>query len=55
MQNYTHKKIAEIIGKLDNPPADAGDFAEWIKAEAHLAFLRQNALSDEIVVHVLTQ
>src|SRR5882672_5706024 len=51
MQNYDHKKIIETITRLDAPPSDAQAFAEWIKAEAHLAFLRDNANSDEVVVY----
>jgi len=51
MHNYTHKQLIETIKKLDELPSDQGKFAEWIKADAHLAFLRTNALSDELVVY----
>jgi hypothetical protein len=51
LYNYEHKKLIEAITALDAVPSDAGAYAEWIKAEAHLAFLEENANSDEIVVH----
>ena len=51
MHNYTHKKLIDIIKKLDVLPPDQEKFAEWIRAEAHLAFLRENARSDELVVY----
>lgn len=51
MHNYDHKKLIEIITKLDALPAEQEKYAEWIKAEAHLAFLRENARSSELVVY----
>lgn len=51
MHNYEHKRLIEVIAKLDEIPADSQDFSEWIKAEAHLAFLRENALADELVIY----
>jgi hypothetical protein len=51
LHNYEHKKLIEAIAKLDEVPADPQDFSEWIKAEAHLAFLRQNALADELAIY----
>lgn len=51
MYNYEHKKVAEAITQLDEVPQDAGAYAEWVKAEAHLAFLEGNANADEIVVN----
>lgn len=51
MNNYEHKKLIEAIVKLDEVPTDPQDFSEWIKAEAHLAFLRKNARTDELVVY----
>jgi len=50
MPSYEHKKLIERIGKLDELPSDPKEYAEWIKAQAHLALLRENARSDEIVV-----
>jgi hypothetical protein len=51
MPNYEHKKIIELITQLDAPPSDVQTFAEWIKANVHLAFLRENAEADEVVVY----
>ncbi len=51
MHNYEHKKLIEVITKLDEVPADSHAFSEWIHAEAHLAFLRENARSDELVIY----
>ena len=50
MPSYEHKKLIERIGKLDELPSDPKEYAEWIKAEAHLALLRDNGRSNEIVV-----
>jgi hypothetical protein len=50
LNNYKHKKLIEAIGKLDEVPADSQLFSEWIQAEAHLAFLRENARADELVI-----
>ncbi|PTU32405.1 hypothetical protein [Stenotrophobium rhamnosiphilum] len=50
MHNYSHKKVIETIAKLDAIPANPEEYAEWITAEAHLAFLRINAVSDELVI-----
>ena len=51
MPSYQHKKIIEQIKSLDEPPSDQNDFSNWIQAEAHLEFLRQNARSDELVIY----
>ena len=52
MRKYEHKKLVEAITKLDEVPKDSQRFAEWIKAEAHLAFLRHNAVADELALCV---
>lgn len=51
MYNYEHKKLIEAILKIDEVPEALLAFSEWIQAEAHLSFLRQNALADEMVVY----
>lgn len=51
MHNYNHKKLIEAIAKLDKVPADSQSFSEWIKADAYLEFLRENALANELVVY----
>jgi len=49
--SYEHKKIIEEIKSLDELPPDRDNFATWIKAGAHLEFLRRNARSDELVIY----
>ena len=51
MPSYAHKKLVERIAELDQEPEDEAAFAEWIKAGAHLTFLRENAREDEIVIY----
>ena len=51
MHNYGHKKLIESITRIDSLPTEQEEYAEWIKAEPHLAFLRENAQSDELVVY----
>lgn len=50
MHNYEHKKLIDAIHKLDKIPDTRQKFSEWIKAEAHLAFLKQNAQANELVI-----
>lgn len=50
MHNYEHKKLIEVITKLDEVPADPKLFSEWIEAEAHLDFLRMNARANELTI-----
>lgn len=51
MPSYEHKKITEEIKSLDELPSDREEFATWIRAGAHLDFLRQNAKSEELVIY----
>ena len=51
MDNYEHKRLIQAITKLDEVPADSRAFSEWIHAEAHLAFLRENARADDLVIY----
>lgn len=51
MHNYNHKKLIETITKLDEVPMDSREFSKWIHAEEHLAFLRDNAKSGEIIIY----
>lgn len=50
-ENYEHKKIVEAIQKNDAFPQDPTVYSEWVKGDAHLEFLRINALADDIVVN----
>lgn len=51
MPSYAHKKLADEIRRIDALPGDDAKLAEWIKAGAHLEFLKRNARSDEVVIH----
>lgn len=51
LSNYEHRKLIETITKLDQVPTDSKVYSEWIRAEAHLAFLRENERADELVVY----
>ncbi len=51
MPSYEHKKIIEEIRSLDEVPSDPEDFSAWIRGDAHVDFLRQNARSDELVIY----
>jgi len=51
LPNYEHKKLIEEITNLDEVPADSQPFSEWINAEAHLNFLRENAHANELVIY----
>lgn len=48
--NYDHKKIIETIAKLDEPPSKPEDVALWLRGDAHISFLQENANADELVV-----
>lgn len=50
MHNFSHQKLIQAIAKLDDVPEDSHAFSKWIEAGVHLAFLRQNALDEELVV-----
>lgn len=51
LPNYEHKKLIEVITRLDEVPADSESFSKWIEAGAHLNFLRENARANELVVY----
>lgn len=51
MPSFEHKKIAEQLIGLDEPPSEKEAMSEWIKAEAHLKFLESNTESQEIVIY----
>lgn len=50
MSSYEHKKLIDLVAKLDTPPENSEEFSEWIKARAHLNLLLQNANADEIII-----
>lgn len=55
MPSYRHKKLIERIAQLDHEPDDAADYSKWIGADQHLAFLREDAKANELVVYGCAQ
>ncbi|HOI22020.1 MAG TPA: hypothetical protein PLD45_01985 [Spirochaetales bacterium] len=55
MQNYEHKKLIASLAKLDEIPADYGQFDDWIEAGAHLDFLRENAFADDFAIYASSE
>ena len=49
--NYEHDQILKRLGELDTLPDDDETFSSWMRAAEHIAFLKQNAASDEILVY----
>lgn len=49
--NFIHSQIGKVVRKLGSVPTDEELYDEWIRAEAHLRFLEQNARSDELVIY----
>ena len=50
MHNYEHKKLVEAMTRLNQVPEDPDAFSQWIQAQTHLAFLRENAHADELII-----
>ena len=55
MASFHHKELFERIKSLNEPPADRDAYARWITGEDHLRLLREDAGSDELLVHVGSQ
>lgn len=51
MPSYEHKQLIKEIMQLDALPSPQDEFSEWIKAGAHLDFLKKNADSNEVVIY----
>ena len=51
MKNFEHKKLIERISEADRLPEKPSDYAHWIKADAHLELLRDNAMEDELIIY----
>ena len=51
MPNYKHKKLIERIAKLDHEPEVDVEYSKWIGADRQLAFLRENANEDELIIY----
>lgn len=51
MPTYEHKKVMEQLIALDELPSKREELVTWVKAGAHLEFLKNNAHSPEIVIY----
>lgn len=51
MPSFDHRKLKEKILALDTPPSDTETFRQWVKAGAHLSFLKANAQASEVVIY----
>jgi len=51
--SHAHKQLVSAMDRLSQIPEDEAAFAAWLDGSAHLAFLADNAQSDEILTHVL--
>lgn len=51
MSRFEHGKIVERMESLDRVPDKTNAYAEWVKAEGHLALLRDNANQAELIVY----
>ena len=50
MPGYEHNKLHERISHLNQLPESVSEYADWIRAEEHLAFLKDNAQSEMSLV-----
>ncbi|MCY4628581.1 MAG: hypothetical protein OXE58_13595 [Acidobacteria bacterium] len=55
MASFHHKALFDRIMSLNEPPTDEDAYARWITGEDHLQLLREDAESDELLVHVGSQ
>ena len=55
MASFRHKALFDRILSLNEPPTDGDAYARWITGEDHLQLLREDAESDELLVHVGSQ
>ena len=51
MPSYEHSQLVERIKRLDELPENETEYANWIKAEGHLALLRDNAKENELIIY----
>lgn len=51
MSRFEHNKIVERMEHLDRVPDRTDAYAEWVKAQGHLALLRDNADQPELIVY----
>ena len=55
MASFRHKALFDRIMSLNEPPTDGDAYARWITGEDHLQLLREDAESDELLVHAGSQ
>lgn len=51
MPRFEHKRLIEMIEKLDALPVDAAQYDRWIGAKSSIDLLRSNAYDDELIVY----
>lgn len=51
MPNNSHKILIQKITELDRTPSESEAFSNWIQAEAHLEFMKENKHSDEVLIY----
>jgi hypothetical protein len=49
--NFNHKRLIDRIARLNEIPDEPAAYATWIKADEHLALLRDNADDDELIIY----
>lgn len=54
MTSYEHGQLVKRITALDSCPEDEVAFQKWLEAEEIIKLLRENAQSDELIIHLLT-
>ena len=50
MPTFAHEQLRDRIIELNSPPNDRDAYANWIKAQDHLAFLQANSEESELVI-----
>ena len=55
MASFRHKALFDRVMSLNEPPTDGNAYARWITGEDHLQLLREDAESDELLVHAGSQ
>lgn len=51
MRSFKHRRIIEQLVKISSKPEHDADFDHWITAQEQIAFLKKNAVEDELAVY----
>ena len=51
MTSFTHKQILSKIPLLDKRPSEEQALAKWLKASAHINFIKENTSEDELIIY----